>query len=118
MEGKVDILENDIIEKYPGILEILLFDRTIRKNIFWATDNYEHLGTKYKYEAPILEELITGNRGDVIMPRVQKDKVLQRARSKEMAEVFTPSWICNAQNNLIDCMSSNQSGLGTVKVKS
>lgn len=36
------------------------------------------------------------------MPRVHKDKILQLSRSKEMAEVFTPSWICNAQNNLID----------------
>jgi hypothetical protein len=36
------------------------------------------------------------------MPRVHKDKVLQLSRSKEMAEVFTPSWICNAQNNLVD----------------
>ena len=36
------------------------------------------------------------------MPRVQKDKILQLSRSKEMAEVFTPSWICNAQNNLVD----------------
>lgn len=36
------------------------------------------------------------------MPRVHKDKTLQLSRSKEMAEVFTPSWICNAQNNLVD----------------
>jgi hypothetical protein len=36
------------------------------------------------------------------MPRVHKDKLLQLSRSKEMAEVFTPSWICNAQNNLVD----------------
>jgi hypothetical protein len=33
---------------------------------------------------------------------VHKDKFLQQSRSKEMAEVYTPSWICNAQNNLID----------------
>ena len=36
------------------------------------------------------------------MPRVQKDKLLQQSRSRNMAEVFTPSWICNAQNNHID----------------
>ncbi len=36
------------------------------------------------------------------MPRVHKDRTLQLTRSKEMAEVFTPSWVCNAQNNLID----------------
>ena len=32
----------------------------------------------------------------------KKDKDLQQIRVREMAEVFTPSWICNAQNNLID----------------
>ena len=36
------------------------------------------------------------------MPRVHKDKIVQLSRSKEMAEVFTPSWICNTQNNLVD----------------
>lgn len=36
------------------------------------------------------------------MPRVKKDKDLQQSRLRDMAEVFTPSWICNSQNNLID----------------
>lgn len=36
------------------------------------------------------------------MPRVLKDKQLQADRTKDKAEVFTPSWVCNAQNNLID----------------
>jgi hypothetical protein len=30
------------------------------------------------------------------------NKLLQQMRVREMAEVFTPSWVCNAQNNLID----------------
>jgi hypothetical protein len=98
----IDILENELIEKYPGILGILLRDQTTKKNIFWATDNYEHFGLLYSFGSQILPELITGEKGNVIMPRVHKDKILQQSRSKEMAEVFTPSWICNAQNNLID----------------
>ena len=36
------------------------------------------------------------------MPRVLKDRIQQTRRSKDKAEVFTPSWVCNAQNNLID----------------
>lgn len=36
------------------------------------------------------------------MPRILKSRDTQAARSRDMAEVFTPSWICNAQNNLID----------------
>jgi hypothetical protein len=98
----IDILENELIEKYPDVLRILLRDQTTQKNIFWATDNYEHLGDSYRFNSEILPDLITGEKGNVIMPRVQKDKILQLSRSKEMAEVFTPSWICNAQNNLVD----------------
>jgi hypothetical protein len=98
----IDILENELIEKYPEVLGILLRDRTTEKNIFWATDNYEHFGDSYRFNSEILAELITGEKGNVIMPRVHKDKILQLSRSKEMAEVFTPSWICNAQNNLVD----------------
>ncbi|MBS4040068.1 MAG: restriction endonuclease subunit M [Flavobacteriales bacterium] len=102
MQVVIDILENELIEKYPDVLGILLRDQTTQKNIFWATDNYEHFGDTYKFNSEILPELITGEKGNVIMPRVHKDKILQLSRSKEMAEVFTPSWICNAQNNLID----------------
>jgi len=98
----IDILENEIVEQYPHILEILLRDHTTHKNIFWATNNYQHLGQDYHFSSQILPKLITGGNGETIMPRVHKDKLLQQSRSKEMAEVFTPSWICNAQNNLID----------------
>jgi hypothetical protein len=98
----IDILENELIEKYPDVLGILLREQTTQKNIFWATDNYEHFGDSYRFNSEILPELITGEKGNVIMPRVHKDKILQLSRSKEMAEVFTPSWICNAQNNLVD----------------
>lgn len=97
-----DILENEIIERYPGVLDIILCDHTTDQNIFWATDNYQYLGETYSFNSQILPELISGKNGDVIMPRVKKNKVLQKSRSKEMAEVFTPSWICNAQNNIID----------------
>lgn len=99
---EVDILENDIREQYPEVLETLLRDHTTQKNIFWATDNYQHLGDGYEFASPILPELITGENGNVIMPRVKKDKDMQQSRVRDMAEVFTPSWICNAQNNLID----------------
>ena len=89
------------------ILNILLKDHTtskedIQRNIFWATSDYEYLGEGYQCDSPILPCLITGDNGHVIMPRILKSRDTQTARSREMAEVFTPSWICNAQNNLID----------------
>jgi len=100
--NNADILENEIIEKYPGVLEALIRDHTTQKNIFWATDNYEQLGDGYKFNCEIQVDKISGENGTVIMPRVEKNKELQQSRVREMAEVFTPSWICNAQNNLID----------------
>lgn len=102
MRTGIDILENEILEQYPDVLNILLRDHTTQHNIFWATENYKHLGSAYSFHSQILPELITGENGNIIMPRIHKDKILQQSRSKEMAEVFTPSWICNAQNNLID----------------
>jgi hypothetical protein len=47
-------------------------------------------------------EKITGFYGELIKPRVKKTKEEQNIRIRDKAEVFTPSWICNKQNNLID----------------
>jgi len=102
LRTEIDILENEILEKYPEVLDILLVDQTTQKNIIWATSNYEDLGESYLESNQIQSEHITGINGNIIMPRVQKDIVLQHSRVKKMAEVFTPSWICNAQNNIID----------------
>lgn len=102
MQKEVDIIEDKILNKYPNILDILLRDQTTSQNIFWATDNYEYLGDNYSFSSPITTDLITGKNGNVIMPRVLKNKILQHSRVKNMAEVFTPSWVCNEQNNAVD----------------
>lgn len=97
-----DVSETSLRELYPEVLDVLLRDHTTGRNIFWATDNYTELGKGFDYNSEILPKLITGKFGKVIRPRVQKDKELQTSRIRDMAEVFTPSWICNAQNNLVD----------------
>ena len=97
-----DIYENEILQDSPELLATLLRDHTTQRNILWATSDYEHLGVGYEYHSEILPALITGKRGKTIRPRVLKAQEQQSARSKDMAEVFTPAWICNAQNNLID----------------
>jgi len=98
----IDIREDDLLGLSSEVLDTLLRDHTTGQNIFWATHDYEALGAEYDYHAPILPALITGERGMVIRPRVLKTKAEQTDRAKDMAEVFTPSWVCNAQNNLID----------------
>ena len=98
----VDIREDDLRELSAEVLDTLLRDHTTGRNIVWATHDYEPLGSMYDYHSEILPELITGERGMVIRPRVLKSKEEQTDRVKDMAEVFTPSWVCNAQNNLVD----------------
>lgn len=105
--SQVDIKENDILELSPELLNTLLKDHTLstdteQVNIFWATDDYAELGGGYQYNDQITVEAITGANGNIIVPRSVKSREQQQQRSREMAEVFTPSWICNKQNNLID----------------
>ena len=103
-----DVLENDIWTSMPRILEILLLDRTTStpdtpKNIIWANDHYTECGTDaYAPAAQITPELITGERGSLIMPRALKTKALQKERTKRKAEVFTPTWIVKKQNDVVD----------------
>lgn len=80
------------------ILSVLLLDRTTGKNILWATDDYFPITA----ESQIKIEQITGKNSGRIISRVEKQKDAQIKRTRGKAEVFTPSWICNAQNNLID----------------
>ena len=97
---KIDIIEKEFNLKYPGILEILLLDRTSKKNIIWASNNYSRYG--FSPNDYITLDAITKRKSRIINPRISKSQTEQKKRSKDMAEVFTPSWICNKQNNLID----------------
>ncbi len=101
-DNRVDISENEILATSPEVLAMLLKDHTTKENIFWATDNYAHRGDGYRFSDQITIEAITGENGMVIVPRSLKSRQQQQQRSREMAEVFTPSWICNKMNNLID----------------
>ena len=99
------IIENpDIPEsQFPrDILMALLCDHSSGRNIIWATDDYAANGEGFYFHQPIEYPFITGEYEGMIKPRAVKAKEIQEARSKDKGEVFTPSWVCNAQNNLID----------------
>ncbi len=100
--NNIDILESDILNFDTSIIKNLLIDRTTKKNIIWATDDYVNLGDFYNAECQITIELIVADENNIIKPRILKSQENQLSRTKGKAEVFTPSWICNAQNNLID----------------
>lgn len=102
LEKKIDILEDDIADISPEILRLLLKDKTTKKNILWCTKDYEAYGYEFNERAEMKVELITGVYFNVIQPRAAKSKEVQERRIRKRAEVFTPSWICNEQNNQVD----------------
>lgn len=105
MANKSDINETQMLLNYgEKVCMNILKDHTTQQNIYWATDSYaETLGEGYTFFDEITIDKITGEGKDtIIRPRSVKSKEEQTQRVKDKAEVFTPSWICNAQNNLID----------------
>ena len=94
-----DILEWDIPEE---VLAVLLKDRTTGRNLIWATDDYAGRGKGFAARDEIQVGQIIDKSHPVIRPRVDKATEEQRKRVEKRAEVFTPSWICNKQNNLVD----------------
>ncbi|MDR0697504.1 MAG: restriction endonuclease subunit M [Christensenellaceae bacterium] len=105
---KIDFLDNRINDLNEEVLNILLKDMTTQSNIMWCTDNYEGLWTEqgenpFLAKSQIQAKYITGELyNNIIKPRIRKRQADQRKRVKEKAEVFTPSWICNEQNNSVD----------------
>ena len=98
---KIDVQEQSLANLDKDVLQILLNDHTSNKTIIWATDIYKSHGNGYFFNDYITIEKITGIMKYVIRPRVRKQKEEKEYRIKDKAEVFTPSWMCNHQNNLI-----------------
>lgn len=94
-----------MVEDYltKDIIKILLKDQTTKRNIIFATDSYALYGAAFTDEIP-LDAVYSEN--DKISPlikfRYEKDKATKSSRVKTKGEVFTPSWVCNSQNNMAD----------------
>lgn len=100
---KIDILEN-ILRRIGNLLDILLLDRTTKKNIIWATDSYEERGKEYLAKKYIIPELVTGRNGMLIQPRAAKSLEEQHRRTKDKAEVFTPLKVIDQINKAVDIL--------------
>lgn len=98
----VDLSETLLYDFDAEVMEKLLIDHSSQKNIMWCTNDYAELGEGYTFTDEITVEKVIGDNGMIIRPRALKSREEQRDRTRDKAEVFTPSWICNAQNNLID----------------
>lgn len=73
-----------------------------KRNIIWANNNYQEFGEKYQANCQITENLITGEMGNLIVPRALKSKEQQKECTKSKAEVFPPSWVVKKQNDALD----------------
>ncbi len=100
MEG--DKLFKHVYDLSPLLLDTLLRDRTTGRYILWMTNNYEQYGSGYGELCEITPKLILRDSMSIIKPRNEKSVEEQSIRIKGKAEVFTPSWVCNFQNNLVD----------------
>lgn len=100
-----DFLEQHQLER-EGLDAIarntLLKDHASGHGIIWATDDYKDLGGNFLFGDPIFPDALFGNGNSLILPRVLKNTVLKGSRTRQKAEVFTPSWVCNRQINLVD----------------
>lgn len=90
-------------ELYTDVIDLLLIDRTTDANITWAVDAYEKShGAGFGFSDEMRLEQVTGENADMVKPRIAKSAAARAGRTKDKAEVFTPSWVCNLQNNIID----------------
>lgn len=71
-----------------NFLEILLKDQTTGNNILWAND-------EFKAKEIQIDDV------DSIRPRHEKNRDLQKLRTKTRAEIFTPPEVCKLQNDLV-----------------
>lgn len=103
----IDILENTL-RRTGDLLDILLLDRTTKKNIIWETDSYEKSGKDFVSNMRIKPELVTGKYGLLIQPRASKSLEEQKKRTKDKAEVFTPLNIVDQINKEVDEPGQNR----------
>ena len=80
-------------------LPALLKDKTTHKNIVFATDSYQVFGESFKANREITRNCL--GKMD-LRPRVLKSLDEQSQRTRQKAEVFTPSWLCCKMNNHCD----------------
>ena len=78
-------IKNDLI---TPLLQILLKDKSTKRNIIWATDTYSELGMCFKDKDQINCDLLL-NHADIIKPRIQKSLETQADRTRKKAEFFT-----------------------------
>lgn len=98
----VDVSESEIAKDSKSLLQILLKDRTTKRNIVWASPSYKGWGKDFTENQTIKLKSIIGPYESIIQPRVAKRKTDQAMRTRKRGEVFTPSWLVDKQIKLVE----------------
>lgn len=119
----IDVTEQEILDLLDDVMDILLIDRTNSTkskitNIIWANNNYIKYGRNdFSEKAQILPSRINKDLGELIKPRALKAKDIKFTRTKDRAEVFTPTQIVKSQNDEVDLMYKNDDFLTYISRK-
>ncbi|BAK47834.1 hypothetical protein CXIVA_18670 [Clostridium sp. SY8519] len=82
-------------------LDLLLQDKSTKKNIIWATDTYQGYGHGFSDKEQINKKLLLLH-ADIIKPRIQKSQEEQAARTRKKAEVFTPKRVVKEMVDMLE----------------
>lgn len=87
--------------EYPvkEVLDELLKDRTTEQNIIFATNIYKEIDSSINEKTQITKAYIDKIS---LQPRFSKTLKEKSERTRNKAEVFSPSWICNRMINYYD----------------
>ncbi|MSS78013.1 type II restriction endonuclease subunit R [Anaerococcus sp. WCA-380-WT-2B] len=99
MSEKINNLDQSSYAVRVG-LKRLLENKSTKKNIIWASDNYKNLGEAYNETSYILADTFNVTR--ILNARINKNEDIKLERTRKRAEVFTPSWVVNQMINFID----------------
>ena len=86
------------------VLPVLLQDRTMKRNIIWATASYTALGEYFRDSGQITVPALSKMGTDAIQPRIMKAQEEQQQRTRKHGEVQTPAWLCCRMNDYLDEM--------------
>lgn len=85
-----------------AIAATLISDKTTGGKLRWATGFYSPLGPGFEAADELTEDCTAAIGSRPILIRTERTKQDKVRRTRTQAEVFTPSWVCNEQNNLVD----------------
>lgn len=107
------------ISSYPvaNVLDLLLQDKSTKKNIIWATDTYENLGEGFDDKVQLNADSLL-RRPDLIRPRIQKSQEAQAQRTRKKQRCLLRRGFAIGWNNYCDVTGLDSSGVFNTETQS